>query len=57
MISIIVLVPILVILTIGTRIMQLRDQRHAKSVESREEDQGAREPGESSDSKDEGAKI
>jgi len=54
MISIIVLVPILVILTVGTRILQLRDQRRAKPVESRGEIQGEREPGESGDSKEEG---
>ncbi|KAJ7685292.1 MFS general substrate transporter [Mycena polygramma] len=54
MTSIIVLVPLLPILTIGTRMLQLRDQR---TVESRGDDQRGREPGESNDSKDEGANV
>ncbi|KAJ7271880.1 pantothenate transporter fen2 [Mycena haematopus] len=53
MISIIVLVPILVILTAGTRVLQLRDQRQAKAVENQENARSGRQP-EESGGKDEG---
>ncbi|KAJ7343385.1 major facilitator superfamily domain-containing protein, partial [Mycena albidolilacea] len=49
MISIVVLVPVLVILTIGTRVLQLRDQRRAKPVER----QGDIQEPEMGDGKDE----
>jgi hypothetical protein len=49
MISIVVLVPVLVILTIGTRALQLRDQRRAKPVER----QGDIQEPEMGDGKDE----
>ncbi|KAF8212134.1 major facilitator superfamily domain-containing protein [Mycena galopus ATCC 62051] len=57
MISNIVLVPILVILTVGTRVLQLRDQRRAESLESQRDDRGRRQPDESGGSRDEGEKT
>ncbi|KAJ6496964.1 MFS general substrate transporter [Mycena vitilis] len=54
MTSIIVLVPLLLILTTGTRMLQLRGQR---MVESRGDDQRGRELGESNGGKDEGADV
>ncbi|KAJ7449911.1 major facilitator superfamily domain-containing protein [Mycena latifolia] len=58
MISIIVLAPIMVILTVGTRFLQRRDQQRAEHAGSRGESQtGQDAPGELRDSKDEGMSI
>ncbi|KAJ6596992.1 major facilitator superfamily domain-containing protein [Mycena vulgaris] len=57
MISIIVLSPIMVILTVGTRILQQREQQQVESPGSQGESQNGHDAGKSGNSQDEDVKI